>query len=78
MYDELIFNEPTEAMFEILTSQPGAQIPSKTTPHFKYSTQTENEELDGLSTALDKVYQQVQKTKEQIQKLEAEKNELTV
>ncbi|ANB14976.1 Yaf9p [Sugiyamaella lignohabitans] len=76
VYDELIFNEPTEAFFEVLTSRPGALLPAKNTEGRKYTQQTENEELDRLSAALDNVYQQVQKTKEQIKALEAEKNGL--
>lgn len=76
IYDELVFNEPTEAMFEILTSRPGAILPPKKGDTNKFSVQAENEELDRLSSGLESVYQQVQKTKETIQKLEAEKKRL--
>lgn len=72
LYDELVFNEPTEAMFEILTSQPGALLPAKTDESHKYSQQAENEELDRLSKAMENVFHQVQKTKEHIKKLEGE------
>lgn len=76
LYDELVFNEPTEAMFEILTSRPGAVLPAKKSETVKYSTQAESEELDRLSSGLESVYQQVQKTKDTIQKLETEKKRL--
>lgn len=71
-YDELVFNEPTEAMLEVLTSRPGSIIPTRRSDRIKFSQQTETEELDRLSSALEKVYQQVQKTKEHITKLESE------
>lgn len=74
IYDELVFNEPTEAMFEILTEKPGALLNAKKTKDSPYSQQTENEELDRLSNALTKVYHQVQKIKEHISTLENEKN----
>ncbi|ODQ65845.1 YNL107Wp-like protein, partial [Nadsonia fulvescens var. elongata DSM 6958] len=73
VYDELVFNEPTEAMFETLTSRPGAVLPAKKTPNHVYSVQTESEELERLSAGLEAVYQQVQKTKELIFSLEREK-----
>lgn len=76
IYDELVFNEPTEAMFEILTEKPGALLSAKKTKDSPYSQQTENEELDRLTHALSKVYQQVQKIREQIGVLEKEKNSL--
>lgn len=76
VYDELVFNEPTEAMFEILTERPGALLPMKKTNETPYSQQTENEETDRLSNALAKVYQQVQKMKERINSLESEKRVL--
>lgn len=74
IYDELVFNEPTEPLFEILTEKPGSLLPAKKTKDTPYSQQTENEEIDRLSSALAKVYQQVQKMKERITTLESEKN----
>ncbi|CAN6647968.1 protein AF-9 homolog [Trichomonascus vanleenenianus] len=76
LYDELVFNEPTESMFQLLTSKPGAVIPTKKSAAFRYSMQSEHEEFEKLSSALDTVYQQVQKTKEQIVKLEKQKQAL--
>lgn len=70
-YDEIVFNEPTEAMFEILTSKPGNLLQTKRTEGVPYAQQTENEELDRLSAALDTVYNQVQKAKDQIHSLES-------
>jgi YEATS domain-containing protein 4 len=76
LYDELVFNEPTETMFEILTSRPGALLPAKKTSERRFAQQTENEELDRLGSALDTVYVQVQTVKEQITALEKEKLKL--
>lgn len=76
IYDELVFNEPTEPLFEILTERPGALLAAKKTLESPYSQQTENEELDRLTHALAKVYHQVQKIREQITVLEREKNAL--
>lgn len=76
IYDELVFGEPTEAMFEILTQSPGAILPAvKSEREFGhiYSAQTENEELDRLGGALDKVYNQVKKIKDHIKALEKER-----
>lgn len=80
VYDELVFNEPSEQMFELLTSRPGALLPAKTDPNDpskSYSLQTEAEELDRLTAGLETVYQQVQKTKEYILQLEKEKEALS-
>lgn len=77
IYDEFVFNEPTEAMFELLTAKPGALLPATKSEDAQYSLQTENEELDRLSNALDKVYNQVKKIKDQIKTLEKEKAQLT-
>lgn len=76
VYDEFVFNEPTEAMFETLTSRPGALLPAKKSDSVKYSLQTESEEIDRLSIAMDNVYQQVQKSKEKIRELERELKEI--
>lgn len=79
LYDELVFNEPTEPMFDTLTSRPGAQLmPRPNPPLLPFSQQTENEELDRLTQALDTIYQQVQKVKERITELDKEKAELKV
>ncbi|PRT55438.1 Protein AF-9 [Wickerhamiella sorbophila] len=77
LYDELVFCEPTEAMFQILTSRPGAVIPTKPDPPLKpFSYQTETEEIDRLDAANEQVLEQLKKLKEQIQELEKEKAQL--
>jgi YEATS domain-containing protein 4 len=76
VYDELVFNEPTEGMFEALTSRPGALLPAHKSDDNMYTLQTEAEELERLSSGLETVYQQVQKVKERIQQLEHEKEQL--
>lgn len=73
VYDELVFNEPTEPMFQLLTEKPGALMSPKRTKTSPYSLQTEMEEMDRLTSALDKVYHQVKKMQEHIQQLEREK-----
>lgn len=78
VYDELVFNEPTEPMFEALTSRPGALLPAHKSKDNKYTLQTEAEELERLSSGLESVYQQVQLVKERIQQLEREKEQLQV
>lgn len=74
LYDELVFCEPTEAMFQILTSRPGAVLLTKPDPPLKpFSYQTETEEIDRLSKGLEQVLEQVKKAKREIQQLEKEK-----
>lgn len=77
-YDEIVFTEPTEQIFELLTSRPGAILPTKSHPPFRpFSLQAENDELDRLSAAIDKVAAEAQVMKRRIHKLEAEHSELT-
>lgn len=37
IYDEFVFNEPTEAMFELLTAKPGAIMPAHKSEDSQYS-----------------------------------------
>lgn len=37
IYDEFVFNEPTEAMFELLTAKPGAILPAVKSEDAQYS-----------------------------------------
>ncbi|KAK7203209.1 protein AF-9 [Myxozyma melibiosi] len=76
-YDEFVFNEPTENLFEILTKSPGAVLPPKKTARVPFSVQSENEELDRLSAAIGVIQDNIQKQLEKIQIYQKEKNELS-
>lgn len=77
IYEELVFNEPTEAMLLALCSKPGSgSIPAKKTDKIKYCAQTETEELEKLSSGLENVYNQVQKMREHLKSLEKQKEAL--
>ncbi|KAF3938315.1 hypothetical protein ABW19_dt0208920 [Dactylella cylindrospora] len=51
-YEELLFNEPTEAMYEILTSHKAPELAQKRTGKIMYAMDTEGEEEDRLSEAI--------------------------
>lgn len=69
-YDEVVFNEPTEAMYEILTSKGEAQLPIDRTKGNVYSQRSEQEELDRLEAAIAKVDEQTRRYKEKILAME--------
>ncbi|KAK6341213.1 NuA4 histone H4 acetyltransferase complex and the SWR1 complex subunit [Orbilia brochopaga] len=60
-YEEILFNEPTEAMYDILTSNKGPEIAPKRTGKIMYALDTEGEEEDRLAEAI----KQVQEIKEE-------------
>lgn len=72
-YEEVVFNEPTEAMYEILTSKGEAQLPLERTKGNVYSQRSEQEELDRLESAISKVDEQTRRYKEQILAMEEKK-----
>ncbi|CAJ0633447.1 6691_t:CDS:2 [Entrophospora sp. SA101] len=57
LYDELVFTDPTEAMYQILTSHPYSSLPAKSTPNSLY---TEQEEISKIEDAYKKVQEQIQ------------------
>ncbi|KAG5440571.1 hypothetical protein PCK2_000396 [Pneumocystis canis] len=69
-YDEIIFNEPTEAMYEILTTHSRAILPLDRSPSNPFSQRTEQEELDRLELALRKVEEMTKEYKDKIIQLE--------
>ncbi|KAG4304558.1 hypothetical protein PORY_001951 [Pneumocystis oryctolagi] len=69
-YDEIIFNEPTEAMYEILTTHAQAILPLDRSPSNPFSQRTEQEELDRLELALRKVEEMTKEYKDKIIQLE--------
>lgn len=51
-YEEIVFNEPTEALFEKMTLKPGNNLPEKSG---KFNRQLERQEIHRLNNALSKV-----------------------
>ncbi|ODV96003.1 hypothetical protein PACTADRAFT_49424 [Pachysolen tannophilus NRRL Y-2460] len=76
MYDELVFNEPTDKMFEVLTSRPGSMLPIKSTKSTAFSRQVENDELDRINIGIEKIVKELEEQREKIKLLEEEKNKL--
>ncbi|KAK9477348.1 yeats family-domain-containing protein [Lipomyces japonicus] len=76
-YDEFVFNEPTESVFEVLSKKPGAILPAQKSARVPYSVQSENEELDRLGAAVQIVKQNINKMQERLKYLESEKEGLS-
>ncbi|GMM38933.1 YEATS domain-containing protein [Saccharomycopsis crataegensis] len=70
LYDELMFNEPTEDFFKILTNKPGHLLNSKKTTELVYSDELEQEELFRINNALGEVQEQILSARKKIQELE--------
>lgn len=75
LYDEIVFNEPTEKMFRLLTAKPGSLLPykSETTP---FTKEHEREEEDRIDKTLKIVQRQVDKRTKVFRELEAERQRL--
>ncbi|KAI8056765.1 yeats family-domain-containing protein [Syncephalis plumigaleata] len=58
-YDELIFHEPTEAMYQLLNAHPSSPLPERRVGNRYWSVQTENEELQNLMDAQSKINRQI-------------------
>lgn len=69
-YEEVVFNEPTESMYEILTSNGEAQLPLERSKGNVYSQRSEQEELDRLESAIAKVDEETRRYKERILAME--------
>ncbi|CCG81387.1 Protein AF-9 homolog [Taphrina deformans PYCC 5710] len=69
-YDEVVFNEPTEAMYEILTTNGEAQLPVERSAGKVYCQRSEQEELERLETAIAKIDEQTRRYKEKIMAME--------
>ncbi|KAI5781199.1 yeats family-domain-containing protein [Geopyxis carbonaria] len=60
LYDEVVFNEPTESMYEILTTKGTARIPARGRTNTEpFVEETEQIELDRLSQGLKTVQEQI-------------------
>lgn len=68
-YDEIVFNEPTEKMFALLTKQPGTLLEDKLKLR-------ERQELDRITKAIDDVSVKVKETADEFKKLEKERERL--
>ncbi|QPG73788.1 hypothetical protein FOA43_001102 [Brettanomyces nanus] len=75
LYDEIVFNEPTEKMFRLLTSTPGSLLPYKSsdTP---FTKECEREETDRLDKALRVVQRQLDKRTKEFRDLEVDRQRL--
>jgi YEATS domain-containing protein 4 len=91
-YEEVIFNEPVEPFYEVLTGGPAgsvprakgknakagrtADIPMGDTPKNPYSKTTENKELDRMSEATKTVEQMIKEEKDRLVEREKKLAEL--
>ena len=69
-YDEVVFNEPTEAMYEILTTNGSAVTPLERSAGNVFSQRTEQEEIDRLDVAISKVDAETKRYKAKILAME--------
>lgn len=65
-YDEVVFNEPTEQLFQIMTQTPGNLLP-ETKEQAEFSKETENQEIVRIDEGIKTVNQEIEKLKKQIQ-----------
>ncbi|CAK9442165.1 uncharacterized protein LODBEIA_P59080 [Lodderomyces beijingensis] len=81
LYDELVFNEPTDKVFEILTKKPINLIPYKLTNEDKRDQEfirpDENDELSRLDVYIEKIKQETERQAELYSRAEKEKNNFT-
>ncbi|KAG0683538.1 NuA4 histone H4 acetyltransferase complex and the SWR1 complex subunit [Pichia californica] len=68
-YDEIVFNEPTESMFSLLTKQPGTLLDDKLKLR-------EREELDRISKAIDDIQSKIVISTEEFKNLDKERENL--
>lgn len=65
VYDEIIFNEPTEAMYDLLTSRGSARLPSRVRgARGEFVEESEASELDRLGEGIKVVQENIRKAKE--------------
>ena len=77
MYDELVFQEPTEKVFEILTQKPLNLLPYKLSDESKrdqeYVRPDEIDELARLDVYINKVREEIENQRDQYKDLEQER-----
>lgn len=80
LYDELVFQEPTERVFEILTQKPVNLLPSTIEDPDKrdqqYCRTDETEELGRLDVYIEKVKEEIERQRNQYKDLEQQKTAL--
>lgn len=64
-YDEVVFNEPTEQLFQIMTQKPGNLLP-ETKKESVFSKETEAEEISRFENGIKTVNLEIEKLKKQI------------
>jgi YEATS domain-containing protein 4 len=74
IYDELVFNEPTEAFYDVLTSKGNVRIPTKSSARGRgeFVRETEEMEVERIGEALRVVDEEVAKAKEKMKAKEKE------
>lgn len=76
-YDEVVFNEPTEAMYEILTSKGTAKLPSRSRgARGEFVEETEQVELDRIGEGQRLVQEQIKMIREKLKDREKQMAEL--
>ncbi|CAR65363.1 DEHA2A05478p [Debaryomyces hansenii CBS767] len=77
LYDELVFQEPTEKVFEILTQKPSNLLPYKLSDESKrdqeYVRPDEIDELARLDVYINKVREEIENQRDQYKDLEQER-----
>ena len=75
LYEEIVFNEPTEKMFRLLTAKPGSLLPyrSEKTP---FTKEHEREEEDRIDQAKELVRHLLEKRTAEFRELEVERQRL--
>ena len=77
LYDELVFAEPTEKVFELLTNKPCNLLPYKILAPEKrdqeYSRSDENDEITRLDLYIDRVKQEIEKQRDEYNSLDQKK-----
>ncbi|VEU22662.1 DEKNAAC103647 [Brettanomyces naardenensis] len=75
LYDEIVFNEPTEKMFRLLTSVPGSLLPYNSNETV-FTKEHEREELDRIDKATRVIQRQLDKRTKEFKELEVERQRL--
>lgn len=75
LYDEIVFNEPTEAMFKLLTSKPGSLLPYKSDKTV-FTKENERDEEDRVDKAVEKVREMIEREKAEFQEMQEDKEAL--
>ncbi|KAJ3120932.1 NuA4 histone H4 acetyltransferase complex and the SWR1 complex subunit [Nowakowskiella sp. JEL0407] len=71
IYEEVVFNEPTEELYQVMLENPAPNL-SIISEHHKFNTQTEKEELEKLAAAQSKITSMIETCRGQLRSLEEE------